>query len=86
MYPYTKYYIKVKGGAGKEAISDLIGGEFSAAEAVNRFMSLNFPDHRAYPPLEEDAPKKIGNKIHKIMSIDTDIGRANKMWVIYSNE
>jgi len=86
MYPYTKYYIKVQGGTGKDSVSDLIAGEFAAAEAINKFMSIHFPDNRAYLPLEEEAPKKIGNKIHKVVSIDTDIGKMNKMWVLYSNE
>jgi len=86
MYPYTEYYIKVREGDSKKTISDLIGGEFSAIEAINKFMQIHFPDNRAYLPLEIEPLMDIDGRVHKSMSVDTDIGRANKLRVVYEDE
>lgn len=83
MYPYIKYYIGVWEGDCKERISDLIGGEFSTAEAVNRFMSIHFPDNRAYLPLQKEPSKLIHGIWYEWYSINTDIGMANKLWISY---
>ena len=85
MHPYKRYYIKVREGDCKEIISDLIGGEFSTVEAINRFMNIHFPENRAYPPLRKEPGRVVRGKWYNWYSVNTDIGKANKLWVMFES-
>ena len=86
MYPYTKFYIKVREGNHKTVVSDLIGGEFSTVEAINKFMQIHFPENKAFQPVQVEAPKLVGEILYNLCSADTDIGDFNKLWVAFTDD
>ena len=63
--------------------SDLIGGKFSAMEAVNKFMQIHYPTNKAYLPFTEEPSRSLNGIWYKVLSIDTDIGLANTLGVMF---
>lgn len=52
-------------------------------EAINKFMQIHFPKKSVYlNSLKAEEPKNISGKLRVMYSIQTNIGKNNKMFVV----